>query len=72
MLPSRGVSVLGSLLQAGTNMIYDVDGERLTFERPPPSKTKPPRWVIIVSCVVVVAVLIVIWFLYRRCQRRRV
>ena len=72
MLPSRGVSVLGSLLQAGTNMIYDVDGERLTFERPPPSKPQPPRWVIIVSCVVVVAVLIVIWFLYRRCQRRRV
>uniref|UniRef100_A0A0E0MM37 Peptidase A1 domain-containing protein n=1 Tax=Oryza punctata TaxID=4537 RepID=A0A0E0MM37_ORYPU len=32
MLPSVGGSVLGSLLQAGTNMIYDVDGERLTFE----------------------------------------
>uniref|UniRef100_A0A0E0FBX3 Peptidase A1 domain-containing protein n=1 Tax=Oryza meridionalis TaxID=40149 RepID=A0A0E0FBX3_9ORYZ len=33
MLPSRGGSVLGSLLQTGNHMIYDVGGERLTFER---------------------------------------
>uniref|UniRef100_I1R6M3 Peptidase A1 domain-containing protein n=1 Tax=Oryza glaberrima TaxID=4538 RepID=I1R6M3_ORYGL len=32
MLPSQGGSVLGTLLQTGTNMIYDVDAGRLTFE----------------------------------------
>uniref|UniRef100_A0A0E0FBJ1 Peptidase A1 domain-containing protein n=1 Tax=Oryza meridionalis TaxID=40149 RepID=A0A0E0FBJ1_9ORYZ len=32
MLPLQGGSVLGTLLQTGTNMIYDVDAGRLTFE----------------------------------------
>ena len=31
VLPSKGASVLGSLLQTGTTMIYDLDGEQLTF-----------------------------------------
>ncbi|EAY83011.1 hypothetical protein OsI_38231 [Oryza sativa Indica Group] len=35
MLPSQGGSVLGTLLQTGTNMIYDVDAGRLTFETAP-------------------------------------
>uniref|UniRef100_A0A0E0I7Y2 Peptidase A1 domain-containing protein n=1 Tax=Oryza nivara TaxID=4536 RepID=A0A0E0I7Y2_ORYNI len=32
MRPSSGGSLLGSLLQAGTNMIYDVNSLQLTFE----------------------------------------
>uniref|UniRef100_A0A0E0MM39 Peptidase A1 domain-containing protein n=1 Tax=Oryza punctata TaxID=4537 RepID=A0A0E0MM39_ORYPU len=32
IMPSQGGSVLGTLLQTGTNMIYDVDAARLTFE----------------------------------------
>jgi hypothetical protein len=31
VLPSKGASVLGSLLQTGTTMIYDLDGDQLTF-----------------------------------------
>uniref|UniRef100_A0A0D9XZ93 Peptidase A1 domain-containing protein n=1 Tax=Leersia perrieri TaxID=77586 RepID=A0A0D9XZ93_9ORYZ len=50
MLPTHGVSVLGSLLQAGINMIFDVDGERLTFEVDASSRTTP--WTIIVACVI--------------------
>ncbi|PUZ59043.1 LOW QUALITY PROTEIN: hypothetical protein GQ55_4G010000 [Panicum hallii var. hallii] len=31
VLPSTGASLLGSLLQTGTTMIYDLNGEQLTF-----------------------------------------
>ncbi|XP_044366850.1 aspartic proteinase nepenthesin-2-like [Triticum aestivum] len=44
ILPSRGGSVLGSLLQTGRNMIYDIGAERLTFETaeaPPPEAPSP-------------------------------
>ncbi|KAF7052937.1 hypothetical protein CFC21_060956 [Triticum aestivum] len=36
VLPSKGGSVLGSLLQTGTNMIFDIAGGLLTFETPTP------------------------------------
>uniref|UniRef100_A0A0E0DQY3 Peptidase A1 domain-containing protein n=1 Tax=Oryza meridionalis TaxID=40149 RepID=A0A0E0DQY3_9ORYZ len=56
ILPSRdadGVSLLGSLIQTGTHMIFDVEGSKLGFEsfdqptkspdQPPSSSTAPPR-----------------------------
>jgi hypothetical protein len=53
ILPSSagGVSLLGSLIQAGTHMIYDIHGSTLAFESfeqaSPPSNssqvTSPPR-----------------------------
>ncbi|KAL6603455.1 hypothetical protein ACP70R_043816 [Stipagrostis hirtigluma subsp. patula] len=46
VLPSRGMSVLGSLLQMGTKMIYDLNGEQLTFvmqdATPATSSPAPP------------------------------
>lgn len=56
ILPSRdadGVSLLGSLIQTGTHMIFDIEGSKLGFEsfdqptkspdQPPSSSTAPPR-----------------------------
>uniref|UniRef100_A0A0E0L1Z3 Peptidase A1 domain-containing protein n=1 Tax=Oryza punctata TaxID=4537 RepID=A0A0E0L1Z3_ORYPU len=56
ILPSQdadGVSLLGSLIQTGTHMIFDINGSKLGFEsfdqptkssnQPPSSSTAPPR-----------------------------
>jgi len=46
--PDGHVSLLGSLIQAGTHMIYDIHGSTLAFESPPPppphrlSSSAPP------------------------------
>lgn len=48
ILPSRGGSLLGSLLQTDTSMAYDIDGKRLIFE----TASAPPHLKVSVMVVV--------------------
>ncbi|KAF0897751.1 hypothetical protein E2562_000463 [Oryza meyeriana var. granulata] len=51
MKPWTGGSLLGSLLQTGTNMIYDMDREQLTFEAAATSRVSPAPLKMIVAVV---------------------
>jgi hypothetical protein len=55
--PSRGGSVLGSLLQAGRTMTYDIHGGQLTFQTAAASALAPERVALMVMVTLLAWVL---------------
>jgi hypothetical protein len=53
ILPSIGGSILGSLLQAGRTMTYDIHGEQLTFQTAAAGAPSPGLWPMIMATLLV-------------------